>query len=536
MTANHPPHRPARPQLNDDRTALRVAALPQEHSRTKLIQLFERGYEYWTADGEAHTTELLTDIGRFGTRAFKQQVRTETLEQPIISDPGALAVLATLSALCVKTHPKFERVPPTKLQLVHDIGECYVNTILGLCWDHTTRITGENGSPDRTSPYQDLAETLYAKPEGEDGPHPGRVCTEITQCPAFEAEYYAEIPMAAASRACHVRTSDEDIATTRTSAGSLRTEFADNHLYVPVAALERTYREAASATFGAVLRAQEHAVSADQLRWLVNQEDMIEARINRFLRSNHHHRLWTDWNNGERLLRALRSAIRAAPDEAVRLGEFYPVSRLYAAVEQHDPCQKLARSILGRITSPARLAKLLASLQDHPEVTVRTEERGDRFVALYRLTSPSSSSRPLAIEAIEDLFELPCMANMDEQLTENGPVRKDLYNFVRTILWLPQYQDAAFETILDDLKAVFERWPWYDEQITEYQVRYEFDNTIDEETPLPMNCDNEDIQRYCIGQDVCPYSIWGSLPFPDEMYQQVDGNDDFGSPAANSEN
>jgi len=36
-----------------------------------------------------------------------------------------------------------------------------------------------------------------------------------------------------------------------------------------------------------------------------------------------------------------------------------------------------------------------------------------------------------------------------------------------------------------------------------------------------MNCDNDDLQRYCIGQHQCPYSIWGSLPFPGEMYEQV---------------
>ncbi len=30
------------------------------------------------------------------------------------------------------------------------------------------------------------------------------------------------------------------------------------------------------------------------------------------------------------------------------------------------------------------------------------------------------------------------------------------------------------------------------------------------------------MQRYCIGRDQCPYSIYGSLPFPDEMYEQID--------------
>lgn len=45
---------------------------------------------------------------------------------------------------------------------------------------------------------------------------------------------------------------------------------------------------------------------------------------------------------------------------------------------------------------------------------------------------------------------------------------------------------------------------------------------IDGDPPLAMNYDNDDMQRYCIGQDQCPYSIWGSLPFPDETYDQLD--------------
>jgi hypothetical protein len=44
----------------------------------------------------------------------------------------------------------------------------------------------------------------------------------------------------------------------------------------------------------------------------------------------------------------------------------------------------------------------------------------------------------------------------------------------------------------------------------------------DRQKNTPVNCDNTDIQRYCIGQDQCPYSIWGDLPFSDEMYEQVE--------------
>jgi len=104
------------------------------------------------------------------------------------------------------------------------------------------------------------------------------------------------------------------------------------------------------------------------------------------------------------------------------------------------------------------------------------------------------------------------MANMAERLYEKKPVRKDLYSFARMVMWLPQYQDSDLETIVADLKDIFSRWPWYDEQVTDYQIRYEFSNTIGGDTPLPMNCDNDDMQRYCIGKEQCPYSIWGSLP------------------------
>jgi hypothetical protein len=70
------------------------------------------------------------------------------------------------------------------------------------------------------------------------------------------------------------------------------------------------------------------------------------------------------------------------------------------------------------------------------------------------------------------------MANMAERLHEKKLIRKDLYNFARIVMWLPQYQDSDPEMIVTDLKDVFSRWPWYDEQETEHQVRYEFSNTI----------------------------------------------------------
>jgi len=37
-----------------------------------------------------------------------------------------------------------------------------------------------------------------------------------------------------------------------------------------------------------------------------------------------------------------------------------------------------------------------------------------------------------------------------------------------------------------------------------------------------MGCDNPDMQQYCIGKDQCSYSIYGSLPFDDDLYEALD--------------
>jgi hypothetical protein len=75
------------------------------------------------------------------------------------------------------------------------------------------------------------------------------------------------------------------------------------------------------------------------------------------------------------------------------------------------------------------------------------------------------------------------------------------------------------------VKQLLSKYPWYDEQTSDYQIRYELRQTNTEGDPyLPIGCNNPDMERYCIGYEECPYSIYGSLPFPDEMYDQIDSS------------
>ncbi|MDS0243613.1 MULTISPECIES: primase-associated protein [unclassified Haloferax] len=495
--------------VEDERAAYRVATLPPEYGTTRINQLFTRGYNRYIVDGEEQPGDLLTDLERFGTAAFKEDVRADAAEEPFVDKPGILAVLATLSAICVKAHPKFEHAPPRTVQVLYDIRELYVNNLASLL-----REFGDG------SLQQDIAEVLYAKDPGEDGPHPGRVCTGIKEMPEFGEGLYLEIPMAAASRKCLVHADTES-----GEAGELLTRVENNCLYVPVGDFDTKYREYARRAFKKLLRVQEENLSEDQLTWLTTNESAITERIDRFIETGHHERIWRDWNPGERTIRVLRDAIRDAPDEVVSLGEFHSAKELFEAVEAYDPEASWKRDVCNRISSPRSLGNLLASQRDHRSLTIREHGNTNH----YRIQESSRGVQPLDVEAIEDLFELPCMANMAERLHEKKPVRKDLYNFARMVMWLPQYQDSGLETIVTDLKDVFSRWPWYDEQVTDYQIRYEFSNTIGGDTPLPMNCDNDDMQRYCIGQEQCPYSIWGSLPFPDEMYDQLSGTEGNGN-------
>jgi hypothetical protein len=109
--------------IDDEGAAYRVAAMPLEYGTPRINQLFTRGYNRYVVDGEDQPEDLLNDIERFGTAAFKEQVRADATEEPFVDEPGTLAVLATLSAICVKENSTFEHASPRNIQVLYDIRE-----------------------------------------------------------------------------------------------------------------------------------------------------------------------------------------------------------------------------------------------------------------------------------------------------------------------------------------------------------------------------------------------------------------------------
>lgn len=487
--------------VTDEYTAYRVGALPRDEPEYQLRELFERGYQRWTVDGTQATQTMLADIEEFTCDAFVPSTRENAADRPYVDDPGPLAVLATLGGICIMDHPKLADTPPRHLELLGDLRELYVNNMASLVREY-----------DDWALHQEIAETLYAKDGGETGVHPGRVCTDVTTRPEFGDGYYLEIPLVAASRKCLAREDrpgDEQ--------GEIRARVADNHLYVPVSDFMAKYRAYAEGAFDRLLSAQEEELTSDQRSWLTANESAITERIDRFFDAGQTHRLWANWSRQKRDLLTIINAVAAADADTAQLGEPQTADELYDALEAYDPDRAWEQRACDSIATPRSLGNVLTARQDHASVTV---EHG--WKNRYILREHSEGARPLHVDDLEDLFELPCLQAMDERLQEGNPVRKDLFNLVRMAWWLPQYQDASRAEFISDVKDLFSRWPWYDEAITEYQIRYELNNDINGEIPLPMNCPNDDMQRYCIGRDQCPYSIYGSLPFPDELYEQLD--------------
>ena len=93
-------------------------------------------------------------------------------------------------------------------------------------------------------------------------------------------------------------------------------------------------------------------------------------------------------------------------------------------------------------------------------------------------------------------------------------------------MWLPMYYDeergqVLEEDVVDGMKEVISDFDWYDEDITEYQTRYEYLQGETDERYMVKSCTHEDMQNYCIGKDNCEYSIYQSLPFVSDFYQKL---------------
>jgi hypothetical protein len=189
----------------------------------------------------------------------------------------------------------------------------------------------------------------------------------------------------------------------------------------------------------------------------------------------------------------------------------------------YNPDDERGQAVMDDLNSSHSLGQQLSRYRENPKIEVQENEVRAKYSVGYQGRSGSD----IDVEDPTDLFQLPCMANMEERLHEKKPDREDLFNLVRMIFWLPEFQDGDYDEVVEATHELFSRWPWYEYQKTETQTYHELTNEPDGENDewLPRNCGHDSLEKYCIGQDLCPYSIYGSVPFRQEMYDMMDEED-----------
>lgn len=475
-----------------------VALLPQKYSQDEQIGLFDRGYNAFRDEqGKTDSNKFINAVEKFTLHAFKNPSSEETQTDPIHTDPGILAMAATLGAVSVKNHPEYLELTDNyyapDMKLLGYIKELWVDHVFWLLSNHDQRVGF----------LQEIAEIAYErKKEDKLGPAPGRVCTGIKRLPQFDNTLYVEISLEHYNRFCEVRN----------DAGEIITKFVDGKAYVPGFDLDTKIRQMAERAFDIHIANQERELPNEQVAWIVNNTTEIQKKITQDIDGKRFDKLFTE-DNYPKKLGVIVGALRTYEYDEIDFGEWLTAEEIYEAIEDYYP-HLTERAIVDNINSPLAVSKILSNQEDHHDVEIDREDRVNKF----KILDSKQSFIDVEIDSPEDILELPCMENIDEYLMEQKPTRWILYSVARILMSLEN------EFTIDELVEFYSRYPWFSEEVTRYQLNYERKSRMaDGRPPNPIGCqnDNTNFGTFCIGLENCSYSIYGSLPMKDEVMDRL---------------
>jgi len=513
-------------KIETDREAIEIALFADLHSEEEIIELLDRGFEWYNDDADA----LAADVDYFFRQSRDPEARTGPVEgDPPITNPARVVAISATTASAIRQHPKVENAPVEKIQLIQHVRKYHRVLLLDILTEMGKETIAE------------LYHELYKAEVDHERPRPliGISGMEARPDEHPEFDWFIKIPLAAANEICQARFHNgnwggEYDPETNEVVGEPNYHIDNNCIYVPeehgTALLSNRQKEA----FERIAEVAWTSVPQKQYQYVYNQAEIVKDRIEELIRHGEQEDLWTDWDPQQNLLRLVRNAAKEVED--LDATEFHQAEEYYEAVKEYDADGFGEGQAKRNIKSVMSLAKKLGKIADSSEYPAVEIQRYDRGPADYSIGRGSGNYKQITVDELDDIFELPCFQNMIDalKLDNGGPVRKDLFNFVRMVYWLEGYHELdgsqREDAVVDDIHDLFEsKWDWYDEETTDYQARYELRHgEIDGEAPLPMNCDNHDMQRHCIGKSFCPYNIYQSLPFPESMYDQLDDSDSTG--------
>jgi hypothetical protein len=511
--------------VTSDQDEWKVAAFADKYSKRAMYQVFTRGL-----DSYSEKAEYVDDLQIVAKWVFGGPDKWEEIaEEKKFPSPGGSAILCSMIACGIRKHSYFNEAPFDKIELVHRAKQLHKCSMMEFISDYDVEY------------HLEICDELYEKEIDKDHPHPAGTATAIVNHEDAHDEFtqFVQIPLVAASEKCMARwhggnPHNSYDPETKTAIDDTNYHIRNNCIYIPTAHTDKVLMEQINDAFFAITEyAWEHSTE-DEIKTVVNEVDAISDRVEDLLNHGEEERLWTDWDPQENLLRLIRNAAQA--DEELNPTEWHTAAEYYDGIENYEADgfgENNAKSGVQNARSLSSKLRRIAESDDFPTVDITRYSSGQDNT--YTVGTTSGGAREIPVDSLDDIFQLPCFQNMAEalKLENSGPVRKDLYNFVRMVFWLKGYQELPErereDAVVEDIHDLFEQmWDWYDPATTEYQARYEIrEGEIEGDIPLPMHCDNPDMERHCIGRELCPYSIYGSLPFPDEMYDQLPDDDNF---------
>ncbi|MFC7141836.1 primase-associated protein [Halosimplex aquaticum] len=502
--------------------AWRVLLEPSGYGDFALVDLFQRGYDTWREQGVRNEKQMLDEVQRFVLEAIKKPKQADVVSDPWVpvECPGRLAVMLSMGSLMIQKNEQLQE-RSHRITLHHYLQDVFAYHVFAAInnFEHPDgniqviageAVYGRNGNPDAR------------------GPPPGRPVTGITQLEDAGSGLYYEVPLVHANQNCLVREGDP-------VDGELQVKVDNNCVYIPTTGFETAFKkhliDGRESVVNKLEQTFENTLTDENETTIVNYAEDVHAKIKKLLEANQTQKLFAERRYPERL-RVVLKAVDKAPNEVAKLDEPIKAGDIFDAIEwfiEQEPgadeddvdndIKSYEQDNVSEFDTARAVSNFLRKYDDHRHVEI---QRGkyNRYILEY---SPWEHAKKVNVSEIEDIHELPCMENIHHFLQEGKPVRWVLYSYVRIIFSL----DNGFE--VDDVVDYFRQYPWFDEETSRYQARYEKRRTISgtNEKPLPVGChnDNQNFSQFCIGLENCDYSIYRSLPFKDAVYDRIPDND-----------
>lgn len=509
--------------INSKKDEWEVAAFADQHSDREIHQLFDAGISGYSKD-ESGKESYLSDIDLAAKWMFDEQKYGSLFDEPQVPRPGGVALLCSMAACGFRKHDYFENAPFDKIQLITNNARRLHTALLSPLIDEyepefLLRMFGR----------------VYDKNIDRNHPYPGKIATGIVDHKDAHPKFnrFIEIPLACSSEICMARFHDGKWEShydheENEAVGTTNYHIQDNFIYVPIEHGNMLLIDQLEESFLTLVEFAWERTDDEELEMIFNESEHIKSGIDDMLDHGEEELLWTGFDPQDNLVKLVRNAVKEAP--GIDPTEWNTAEDYFKAIQSYEADGFEESHAQDNIISVMSLAKKLGDIASSPEYSSVDIKRRDGSASLYTIGTDNRGAEEIEVNSLDDIFQLPCFQNMEDalKLENGGPVRKDLYNFVRMVYWLKGYHEMPEgqreDAVVEDMHELFEKkWDWYDPAKTEYQSRYELrQGEINGNTPLPMHCDNDDMQRHCIGKNLCPYSIYGSLPFPEEMYEMLE--------------